>query len=1011
MPATTPAEALRDGGMEALFHGHPDGVCLVDLDGAFVESNDSLARLSGYSVEELGRMTFERLLHPEAVESTWAGFRRAIAGENARYITRIVTPDGAMRVLDATNIPLRGREGDVVAVLAIVRDIGDVERAAAEAAGNEALMRMAARIARFAGWVVDVPTRRIVLSDGLHEMLGIQRGAVPHDGDAVALFEPADRPAIMSAFHAAMVLGEPLDAHGTIRDAEGGRLHVHLVGEPERDESGRIVRLHGAFHDITPLVRHREEQRAMARFLRNGLDQVHEAIAFIDRDWRFTFANTLAVQYAGVTETELRRMSLWEAFPTAVGTDFEHIYRDAMERGVPGTARGFVGGWERWFEVSANPIDDGIAVIVRDVSDDQRSREILAEYTARVEAQARLLDAARDAIIVRDLEGRVTYWNRGAERIYGRAAHEVLGHPTSEVLSVAPVDYARMEAALFRDGYWTGEIRQRRADGTPIVAESRLQVVRGDDGEPTAVFGVHSDVTEQRRLNDERTRAQRLESLGTLAGGIAHDLNNVLTPILMTVQLLAADETDERRRELLAAMDAAAHRGAAMIRKVLSFARGSGGKRDRVDVERLLHELQALGRETLPRTIELEVVVPDDPPAVLGDETELFQVLVNLATNARDAMPDGGRLTIRADAVADGLRFTVSDTGCGVDDATKAAMFEPFFTTKESGTGLGLPTSAAIVKAHGGDLEVRSRPGEGTSIAFTIPAAPAGLVAEAPEPGPAEPQPGAGRSVLVVDDEATIRDLVAHTLREAGYRVAAAEAAEALGLLADPGRHWDVVVTDIMMPEVSGDGLARLVAAGRPGAAVVLMSGMDPGPGARAAVEAGAAYFLPKPFTPSALLASVDRALAVAESREAVAVKDASDTEEAGPEPALPESALPEPALPESAPPDPTAPHQAPHGSPDAILTELVAPALRRAASALESGAGDRAAIADDLAATAEEAQRRLGPAGRDPRIHRVVGAAASGAMALALGAAVPTADVVARLREGLAELGDVAPH
>ncbi|MDN4613285.1 PAS domain S-box protein [Leifsonia sp. F6_8S_P_1B] len=987
MSATTPAEALRDGGMEALFHGHPDGVCLVDLDGAFVESNEALARLSGYSVEELGRMTFERLLHPDAVEGTWAGFRRATGGENARYITRIVTPEGATRVLDATNIPLRGREGEVVAVLAIVRDIGDVERAAAEAAGNEALMRMAARIARFAGWVVDVPTRRIVLSDGLHELLGIERGAVPHDGDAVALFEPADRPAIMNAFHAAMVLGEPLDAHGTLHDADGRRMHVHLVGEPERDETGRIVRLHGAFHDVTPLVRHREEQRAMARFLRNGLDQVHEAIAFVDREWRFTFANTLAVQYAGVSEAQLQQLSLWEAFPTAVGTDFERIYRDAMERGVPGTARGFVTGWERWFEVSANPIDDGIAVIVRDVSDDQRSREILAEYTARVEAQARLLDAARDAIIVRDLAGHVTYWNRGAERIYGRAAHEVLGRQIGEVLSVPPDDYARMDAALFRDGYWTGEIRQRRADGTPMLAESRLQVVRGDDGEPTAVFGVHSDVTDQKRLDNERARAQRLESLGTLAGGIAHDLNNVLTPILMTVQLLAADETDERRRELLAAMDAAAHRGAAMIRKVLSFARGSGGKRGRVDAGRLLRELQALGRETLPRTIELEVVVPEDPPAVLADETELFQVLVNLATNARDAMPDGGRLTIRADPVADGLRFEVSDTGCGVDDATRAAMFEPFFTTKESGTGLGLPTSAAIVKAHGGDLEVRSRPGEGTAISFVLPAAPADAVVEAPEPHPVEPQPGAGRSVLVVDDEATIRDLVAHTLRQAGYRVATAEGAEALGLLADPAQHVDVVVTDVMMPEVSGDGLARLVAAGRPGAAVVLMSGMDPGPGARAAVEAGAALFLPKPFTPSMLLAAVDRALAQSVTGPQAVVAQDLDVQDVEAE-AAPVAAA-------------------------AVLIDVVAPVLRRAIVALEAPVADDvaiAALAAELAATAEEAQRRLGAAARDPRIHGIVGAAASAAMALALAeAGVPREDVTARLREGLADLAAFA--
>jgi CheY-like chemotaxis protein len=400
---------------------------------------------------------------------------------------------------------------------------------------------------------------------------------------------------------------------------------------------------------------------------------------------------------------------------------------------------------------------------------------------------------------------------------------------------------------------------------------------------------------------------------------------------------------------------------------------------------------------------------------VLGDETELFQVLVNLVTNARDAMPDGGRLTIRADAVEDALRFEVSDTGCGVDDATRVAMFEPFFTTKDSGTGLGLPTSAAIVKAHGGDLEVRSRPGEGTSIAFVLPAAPAWPGGETPEPGPVEPQPGAGRSVLVVDDEATIRELVAHTLRQAGYRVSAAAGAEALDLLADPARHWDVVVTDVMMPEVSGDGLARLVAAGRPGAAVVLMSGMHPGPGSRAAVAAGAA-FLPKPFTPSGLLAAMDRALAVAAPQPDAGASGGgaaagASQRVAGTVPDAPEPPALEPA--------------------ETVLAEVIAPALARAVDALtgdrdggsdgargdrdgrDGGSADdaaRTALADDLSAAAEEAQRRLGPAAGDPRVHRIVGSAASAAMALALtDAAVPTADIVDRLREGLADLAGIA--
>jgi CheY-like chemotaxis protein len=359
---------------------------------------------------------------------------------------------------------------------------------------------------------------------------------------------------------------------------------------------------------------------------------------------------------------------------------------------------------------------------------------------------------------------------------------------------------------------------------------------------------------------ERRIRAQRLESLGTLAGGIAHDLNNVLTPILMSVQLLREDEPDPRRRDLLDALDAAAQRGAGMIRQVLSFARGSEGRRTAVDVVALLEEVGRFSREALPSSIELRVDAPARLPAVCGDDTELFQVLVNLVTNARDAMPDGGVLTIRAAEERDGVRLEVRDSGCGMDEATAGRMLEPFFTTKETGTGLGLPTSAAIVKAHGGELEVQTSVGGGTAVGFVLPPMP---VAEPDQPAEGAPQPGRGegRRVLVVDDEAAICELVRQTLDQAGFATEVAHGAEALEVLAE-GRVFDAVVTDVMMPGVPGDEIARRVADVQPDAAVVLMSGMLPSAGAREVVERDGARFLAKPFTPSALLAALNAALA-----------------------------------------------------------------------------------------------------------------------------------------------------
>lgn len=858
---TTPSEALRLHGLDALFHGHPDGVCVVDTEGTFIECNTPMLELIGYRAEQLAGMPFSDLLHPDAVDSTMAHFRKALTGENRRYVTRIVTPEGAVRTLDVTIIPLRGEDAEVAAVLAIARDIGDVERSAAAAAGSGALMRMAARIAGFAGWVVDVETGRIEWSAELFRLLGIQPGRVPMDEEALALFEPEDRRAVWNAFERTIVHGDPLDLHATIADPSGRRVNVHLVGEAERDEQGRIVRVHGAFHDVTALVRHREEQRAMARLLRDSLDQVHDAIGFVDRGWRFTFANSWALQLAGMDQSRLRDHTLWEMFPSTLGSPFEQIYRDAMDRGIAGSARAFAADWGCWFEVDAHPTEEGIAIIVRDVTEDQRSREKLVEYTRRVASQAALLDAARDAIIVRDLQGVVRYWNGGAETIYGIPAQQAVGRSIRDLLYDDPAEFDRADAELLRDGFWVGELTQKRADGTPLIADCRWQLSRGEDGQVT-VFAVNSDITEHRREQEQRIRAQRLESLGTLAGGIAHDLNNVLTPILMSVQLLRQDETDPRRRDLLDALDAAAQRGAGMIRQVLSFARGSHGRRAPVDVVALLWELARFCRETLPPAIELRVESPDRLPPVSGDDTELFQVLVNLVTNARDAMPDGGVLTIRAFERDGGVRVEVRDSGSGMDDATAGRILEPFFTTKETGTGLGLPTSAAIVKAHGGELEVETAPGAGTTIGFALPSVAAADAWPRPEEAPAA-GPGRGRRVLVVDDEAAICELVRQTLDQRGFVTEVAQGREALELLTQ-GRRFDAVLTDVMMPGVAGDAIARRLAAEQPHAAVVLMSGMLLGPGARAAVERDGAHFLSKPFTPAALLATLDAALASA---------------------------------------------------------------------------------------------------------------------------------------------------
>lgn len=334
--------------------------------------------------------------------------------------------------------------------------------------------------------------------------------------------------------------------------------------------------------------------------------------------------------------------------------------------------------------------------------------------------------------------------------------------------------YEAAHAAVLRDGYWTGELRQVRRDGTPLIVDCRWQLIVEDDGTPTGVFAVNADVTELRRQQEQSIRDQRMESLGTLAGGIAHDLNNVLTPILMSVQLLRAGENDPARQSLLDTMDAGIKRGADMIRQVLSFARGIEGERAVVRVEELVDELVTFCRDTLPKSVVADARIDGELWPVVGDRTQLLQVLMNFVTNARDAMPDGGTISVRAyntelteeyravTSLAPPGRYVaidVEDHGIGMDADTMSKLFEPFFTTKPQGegTGLGLPTSMAIARSHGGYIHVYSEPGRGSRFQLHLPASDTSTPPPSPEEPSAEMPRGNGERVLIVDDEAAIR--------------------------------------------------------------------------------------------------------------------------------------------------------------------------------------------------------------------------------------------------------------
>ena len=455
----------------------------------------------------------------------------------------------------------------------------------------------------------------------------------------------------------------------------------------------------------------------------------------------------------------------------------------------------------------------------RNVSDRKYREQKLKE-------QAELIDIATDAFLVRDLDSRLLFWSRGAEQIYGWRAAEVLGQNVDQLLSPKSERSLQVQTAwqtVLRQGEWQGELVKQTKASELRTVESRWTLVRDAIGNPTAVLSVDTDITERKQLEAQFLRTQRLESLGTLASGIAHDLNNILTPILGIAQLLPhkLPEAEPLTLELIDILTKSAQRGANLAKQVLSFAKGASENFTALNLRYLLAEIRQFTQQTLPKSIAIRVEVPQDLWMIRGDATHLYQVFMNLCVNARDAMPDGGLLSLTAhnlDLSQDNrpvnphlgldegfyVVIEVTDTGIGMSPELIDKIFDPFFTTKApgQGTGLGLSTVAGIIQDHEGQIQVTSQVNQGTRFTIALPAAP--ITAPSSEPATTS-LPGAGELILVVDDEPQIRYVTQALLESHNYQVlTACDGVEAIAVYQAHADDIDAVLMDMRMPKLSG---------------------------------------------------------------------------------------------------------------------------------------------------------------------------------------------------------------
>ena len=922
------------------------GMAHVARDGRLLRVNDRLCAILGYERAELLKTTFAELTVPEDRAKSEDARAALLAGEQSSYAAekRYRRKTGDLVWVSVVATLERPPIGAPKYFITVVEDITARKLADQAAADQAALLRIAGRTARLGGWIITLPDRKLTWSDETCVIHDLPPGHTPTLDEGISYYLPEHRAFVRRHVDACAESGTAYDFELPKTTATGRRVWVRSIGEAVRDTGGRIIRLQGAFQDVSEsrrtqvalqesavqlaesnrawqmlsrcneaMTRSTTEQELLRAVCRIAVDSGDCRLAWVGYAQDDPERTVVPQAHAGRDEGYLSQARITWSAETPAGNgpagrclrsgapvvvpdieadaDFGPWKAAARERGFRGVVALPLKKQSHTFGVlvlylpeARTPRPDELRVL-QDMADDLafgiESIRLQIERTRMAETlreQASLLDLAQDAILVRDLDHRVLYWNRSAERLYGWSAGEVMGRSVQGLLSRDPAPFLEAVAITVAKGEWAGELEQVTRDGTMIAIEGRWTLVRDDDGKPKSILSINTDITQRQQLEQQYLRAQRMECIGTLAGGIAHDLNNVLAPILMSIEMLQADEGDRERLEILSTIEGSAKRGAAMVRQVLSFARGMEGQRVEVRLPQVVGDLGRIVRDTFPKNIEFEERLSPDLWAIQADPTQIHQVLINLCVNARDAMPAGGRITIRAENyLVDGqyaaanleahagpyVMIAIEDTGTGIPKGIIDKIFDPFFTTKDlgKGTGLGLATSMAIVKSHGGFIRVDGGSGAGARFGLYLPAHAAALIAAAPDPLSRLPR-GKGESILVVDDEEPIRSITRQTLEAFGYHVLlAADGAEAVAIYAQHQGNIDVVLTDMMMPVMDGAATIEALTRMNPRVRIIGASGLAAeGHGLKAAADA-LIHFLPKPYTAATLLTAIRSAL------------------------------------------------------------------------------------------------------------------------------------------------------
>ncbi len=859
----------------------------TDESGCFTYMNPSAPRLLHFHQSELMGTAFLDLVHPDYRSMARRFYRK-------QFFRRIPTSYLELPLQTATgasvwlgqNVQLMMEGGRVAGFQAIARDLTEHREATARLMESEERYRIIAETATDGILTVDDANAIVFSNHAVESIFGYPAeetvgrnmlSLIPEYPRAVPL-----RSAGFDLWTGRSYFGsEATEVLGRHKNGHDIPLEISIG---EFTESGRHM-FTLVIRDITERKRAQEEIHHKDQRFRSLIENAGDITVVVDANSLIVYESPSLERVLGYLPDQMFGRSALEAVhPDDRALVAEDLRRHREDPYGPILPRVFRmrhrdGTWRVMEGLSRNLADDpaveGIVINLRDVTDRKRVEE---ELRAANETLRALIQATPQAIVAIDSEGLVTKWNPAAERIFGWLEEEVLGHPLPYIPEDQRDEWAATQEALRRGESAWGERERLTKSGQRVMVNVSSAPLRAADGSISGAVAVVTDITEHRRLEEELRQAQKMEAVGQLAGGVAHDFNNLLTVINGYNQLLMTSLPEGGRpRNYAQEVMQAAQRASSLTRQLLAFSRRQVTQPKLVDLSVIVQNMTKMLRRLINEDIDLVTSLAPLRYKVLVDPSQIEQIVLNLAVNARDAMPSGGKLTIEtSEAILDEhytrthleaqpgphVQISVSDTGHGMDAEIKRRIFEPFFTTKAlgKGTGLGLSTVYGIVKQAGGNIWLYSEPGIGSTFKVYLPARNAEAPAEAFVPASSNYR--GVETVLLVEDEDGLRKLVVELLQQFGYRVlAAADGEEALKACTSHGGFIHLLLTDVVMPRANGKEIAKYLSKLRPAMRVLFMSGYPDETILHHGVLAPGVAFLQKPFTQEALGAKVREVL------------------------------------------------------------------------------------------------------------------------------------------------------